>query len=189
MWGWTGNVDGYCGETSFQSSLIYYGNYASQEQVRYADGNAELIISQNDQTAANKLWLVNEEWNYNQKQPQEVAFKAWLKKNIDAGWPVTAGWYLRELNGDPDYDHIMIVVGYTLDSKGAVRYLDQLLLLLLLLLCWLLYCCRSFIFAHLKFQQHHFPPLGVHQNGECLVWWGLRSTVCITMITTSIRLC
>ncbi len=160
MWGWTGGVDGYCGETSIQSSLIYYGNYASQEQygqlyrhvsgnyhltrgtylvlsgtfcrVRYADGNAELILSVNDAKAAKALKLQYEEWNYQSKQPQKKAFTTWLKKNLDAGYPVTAGFYLKQQGGDADFDHIMIIIGYSVDNSGNVNgiyhndyYLDQ----------------------------------------------------------------
>jgi hypothetical protein len=118
MWGWFDNVDGYCGECSFQSVALYYGNYVSQEEVRYADGNEELLVAVNDETAAKALRLDYEEWNYNQKTPQSTAFLAWVKKNIDAGVPVISGWYIREKSGtgDSDYDHIMPIVGY--ESSG-----------------------------------------------------------------------
>ncbi len=62
MWGWGPNVKGYCGAESIQSAGIFFGNYFSQEQVRYADGDNELLIGVNDQTAATALSLVNQEW-------------------------------------------------------------------------------------------------------------------------------
>ncbi len=69
MWGWGAGMNGYCGETSFQSVGIYYGNWYSQERVRYADGNQELLIAVNDEKAAKNLALSYTVWNYNQKTP------------------------------------------------------------------------------------------------------------------------
>lgn len=112
MWGWGAGMNGYCGETSFQSTGIYYGNWWSQEQVRYADGNKELLIGVNDEKAAKSLLLQYTVWNYNQKTPQSTTYLAWLKKNIDAGHPVIAGWYEKQPKGDEDYDHIMPIIGY-----------------------------------------------------------------------------
>jgi len=122
MWGWSGNVDGYCGETSIQSMGLYYGNYVSQELVRYADGNSELLVGINDAKALKALKYSYEEWDFEAaRNPQEKAFKAWIKSNLDQGYPVTAGFYLKEQNGDPDYDHIMVIVGYTVDSQGNMN--------------------------------------------------------------------
>lgn len=74
MWGWGAGMNGYCGETSFQSSGIYYGNWWSQEQVRYADGNKELLIGVNDEKAAKNLHLSYTLWNYNQKTPVSQSY-------------------------------------------------------------------------------------------------------------------
>jgi hypothetical protein len=141
MWGWSGNVDGYCGETSVQSMGLYYGNYVSQELVRYADGNSELLVGINDAKALKALKYSYKEWDFESaRNPQEKAFKAWIKENLDQGvrsfdtshpfpncfnvkifshaylvvvdvvvccfsiqYPVTAGFYLKEQNGDADY--------------------------------------------------------------------------------------
>jgi len=121
MWGWFDNVDGYCGECSFQSVLLYYGNYVSQEEVRYADGNKELLVAVNDETAAKALRLDYEEWDYNQRTPQSSAYLSWVKKNIDEGIPIISGWYIRERTGtgDSDYDHIMPIVGYEISGSAV----------------------------------------------------------------------
>ena len=91
-----------------------------------------MILSVNDAKAAKALKLQYEEWNYKSKQPQKNAFTAWLKKNLDAGYPVTAGFYLKQQGGDADFDHIMIIIGYSVDNSGNVNgiyhndyYLDE----------------------------------------------------------------
>ena len=122
MWGWseTAELHGYCGETSFQSALLYYGNYVSAEHCRYADGNVELLIGENDVKAAKNLHLRYDAWNYNSKKPQGDSFVSWCKKSLNNGCPVITGFYqmYEEDEGDDDYDHIMIVVGYTVDKDG-----------------------------------------------------------------------
>jgi hypothetical protein len=59
MWGW-GLGNGYCGETSFQQALLYFGNYVSQERIRYAADNNELLIGEHDEKAAINLHLLHE---------------------------------------------------------------------------------------------------------------------------------
>jgi len=55
MWGWADGKRGYCGETSFQSHGILYGNWISQQIARnYAD-KRELIIGRNEVAAAKGL--------------------------------------------------------------------------------------------------------------------------------------
>lgn len=121
MWGWGTGLDGYCGECSFQSTALFWGNYFSQEECRYADGNSELLIAVNDETAAKALRLTYVSWNYKGKTPQENAFKKWVKDFIDQGVPVIAGFYERlNKGGDSNYDHIMPIIGYMIDSKGEI---------------------------------------------------------------------
>lgn len=78
--------------------------WSSQERVRYADGNAELLIGSNEAAAAKALLYSYDSWNYNAKTPQQTAFIAWLKSHLDAGQPVISGLYERQKKsvGDPD---------------------------------------------------------------------------------------
>jgi len=129
MWGWTGNVNGYCGETTIQMAGLYYGNYFSQEQVRYAAGNAEVIIDVNAHEAIQNLFMTFERWDINkQKQPQAQNFIKWAKAAIDNGSPVMFGGYLKQKGGDADFDHVMPILGYDADSSGKVTalYYDDL---------------------------------------------------------------
>ena len=122
MWGWGTGLSGYCGECSIQSVGLYYGNYISQELVRYSDGNEELLIGVNDEKAAKTLQYVYEEWDYNKKTPQDKSFKSWLKEQLDNNYPVISGFYerMKKGTGDEDYDHIMPIIGYTLDSNNEI---------------------------------------------------------------------
>jgi hypothetical protein len=122
---------GYCGETAFQSSLLYYGNYVSQELVRYADnkactssqkltGECQLLVGVNDVTAATNLKL-----KYTKSYgASSTTFLSWIKTSLDLGYPVTAGFYVAG-NKDPDYDHIMIIIGYetATNNTGSVTAL------------------------------------------------------------------
>eukprot|EP00808_Paulinella_micropora_P022312 g68719.t1 len=115
---------GYCGETGFQSALLYYGNYVSQEIVRNSDGpcsashkltgECQLLVGVNDVTAANNLKL-----NYNTKTSSATDFLSWIQSSITLGYPAIAGFY-AVWGTDPDYDHIMIIVGYDSTTAGTV---------------------------------------------------------------------
>ena len=55
MWGQAEGQRGYCGETSFQTSGIFFGNWISQQIARdHADG-VELLIGENEIKAAKGL--------------------------------------------------------------------------------------------------------------------------------------
>jgi hypothetical protein len=71
---------GYCGETSIQSAGLFFGNWLSEEQVRYAAGNAEVLIDVNAHTAAANLAFTFNRWDINnQPQPQANGFFQWIK--------------------------------------------------------------------------------------------------------------
>jgi hypothetical protein len=129
MWGWTGNVNGYCGETTIQMAGLYYGNWFSQEQVRYAAGNAEVIIDVNAHTAIGNLFMTFQRWDINkQKQPQGQNFLKWSAAQLDSGSPVMFGGYLKQKGGDADFDHVMPFLGYEADKSGKITamYYDDL---------------------------------------------------------------
>jgi hypothetical protein len=100
-----GDGNGYCGETSIQSAGLFYGNWISSERVRYAGGNAEILVGsdsseQNAQRAATSLRFTINHWNSDAASPQYTAFVAWVKGHIDAGHPVVGT--VMALHGDPD---------------------------------------------------------------------------------------
>jgi len=113
MWGWGPGLRGYCGETSFQSIGLYFGNYVSAEHYRNAADGKELLIAVNDEKAAKAMKYTYEEWNYNQKSPQGSNFIDWAATHIDAGHGVISGMFEQlSSGGDADYDHIMPIVAY-----------------------------------------------------------------------------
>jgi len=122
MWGWGGDLSGYCGSMSFQMAGIFHGNYISQEQTRWAGGDQEILIGTgNEVKAAKKLEYDYSEWDWRKSQtPQSKKFVEWAKDEVDQGHVVITGWYERQPKGDEDYDHIMPIVGYKTDSSGDV---------------------------------------------------------------------
>jgi hypothetical protein len=84
-----------------QSVGLYYGNYISEEQVRYAGGNREVLIDVNLHFACDKLKLSYVRWdNVNEKNPQGENFLLWSQKFLMKNVPVIGGFYLQEKNGD-----------------------------------------------------------------------------------------
>lgn len=124
---------GYCGETSFIASGLYYGQYLSQYDVRSiaspgmkqneknANGvyGAQLLLGVNDAETANRLRLEHEEWpTANFKDSKE--FMHWVKNHVLQGHPVIIGVFNNfnllgeqsSLPGDHEYDHIVPVLGF-----------------------------------------------------------------------------
>ncbi len=117
MWGWILGKRGYCGEASFQSHGIFYGNWITQEIVRNSADRHELLIGNNDVKAANELKFKYENFpSRGAKEGQQ--FVDWTSTQIDKGNVVVAGF------GDKwpaeDYKHIMPIVGYKKDSAGKI---------------------------------------------------------------------
>lgn len=125
---WNSNF-GYCGEVSFIEAGLFYGQYVSQYEARaiaspgksQANANAQLLLGGNDTAAAARMRLTYT------KPPVAArtsahAFLAWTKGNVMTGTPVTIGVFTNEYKfynksnpnqGDPDYDHIVTVTGFT----------------------------------------------------------------------------
>eukprot|EP00759_Apiculatamorpha_spiralis_P025473 PhF_6_TR28680/c0_g1_i1/m.42150 len=123
MWGWyddtLANTRGYCGETSFQSHGIYYGNWISSELMRQKGDNYELLIGTTDvKTAINASFTYDVFDNSGSSGTQINRVKPWIANHIEAGHIIVGGWMEFKLNGQSDYDHIMPVVGYRKDSAG-----------------------------------------------------------------------
>jgi hypothetical protein len=102
---------------SIQSAGIFYGNWISQEHVRYAAaggnstaGDQQVLVAVNDQTALNWLSLLPNEWDYTQPEPQIASYFSWVQSNILAGNPVIGTVYERKANAtaDPDYGTVYV---------------------------------------------------------------------------------
>ncbi len=123
---WEANY-GYCGEVAMISAGLYYGQYASQYDVRaIASRNidqtredSQLLLSANDLHAAARMRLKAVAWK-EADEPDARDFLTWVKKNVLAGHPVIIGIYYNfktfennagPLAGDEDYDHIVPVTG------------------------------------------------------------------------------
>ena len=123
---WNAN-NGYCGETSFVSAGLYYGQYISQYDARkLASRNApqnlessQLLLGVNDVAAATAMHLTATAFN-TATQTDTPSFLKWVKSKVAAGYPVAIGVYTNESRfygstnpnaGDPEYDHIVTVTG------------------------------------------------------------------------------
>lgn len=128
---WNAN-SGYCGETSFISAGLFYGQYCSQFEARsiaspgvpQSKSDSQLLLGVNDVSTAAAMRLTAIPWNTTQ-QTGTREFLAWTKSQLLAGYPVIIGVFTNEyrfygtLNpnaGDPDYDHIVPVVAMGSDK-------------------------------------------------------------------------
>lgn len=125
---WNANF-GYCGEVSFISAGLYYGQYISQYDARaIASKNArqnlessQLLLGVNDVATAKSMHLNATAFD-TAKNPSSTKFLTWVKSNVNAGYPVVIGVFMNHsrfygttnLNaGDTEYDHIVTVTGIT----------------------------------------------------------------------------
>lgn len=121
---WNANF-GYCGETSFISAGLYYGQWASQYDVRAiaSDGipqnrqRSQLLLGGNAERAARVMHLEMVKWSGVSASP--LSFLGWVAQNVARHRPVIVGVYTNEYRfygktnpqaGDPSYDHIVPVV-------------------------------------------------------------------------------
>jgi hypothetical protein len=120
---WDGN-NGYCGEVAMISAGLYYGQYLSQYDVRLlasgsdgieGDQSQQLLLGEkNVVTAAEALRLKFETLTSQDSR----SFMQWVKHRVASGYPVIIG-VLNNVNklgenppGDPEYDHIVPVIGF-----------------------------------------------------------------------------
>ena len=142
---WDANY-GYCGEVSFISAGLNYGQYISQYDARaLASKNAgqrlessQLLLGVNDVAAAKAMHLTATAFNTTQ-QPTSTAFLTWVKSNVTAGYPVVIGVFMNQNRfygttnlyaGDTEYDHIVAVTGMTSTrplTGTATYYADDVL--------------------------------------------------------------
>jgi hypothetical protein len=137
---WYANA-GYCGEVAFASAGLYYGQYASQYAVRWAANRGlptpaaqtsahELLIGENDLRAAATMGLRAVDWR-SARKPDADDFLTWMKGYVIRGAPVIVGVFNNEcllesicgkFAGDPDYDHIVPVIGIASYHPPAATY-------------------------------------------------------------------
>ena len=124
QWGRTDDVPGFCGETSFQMHGIFWGNWISTEYVYRGAGSLELLIGDdtrnNDVLAAAKLKFLYEVYNLKTKGGH-AAFASWVKTHIDMGHLVVFGGYELKEKGKDEYDHIMPIIGYRVDTASPKK--------------------------------------------------------------------
>jgi hypothetical protein len=122
---WNANY-GYCGEVSFISAGLYYGQYLSQYDARALASpgvpqnraTSQLLLGVNDVGAAKAMHLTFTRWNWKADRSAR-AFLAWLAGEVVEGHPVVIGVYNNEYRiygkknpnaGQAEYDHIVPVV-------------------------------------------------------------------------------
>jgi len=122
---WNAN-SGYCGETSFISAGLRFGQYCSQytarsiasPRVNQTDPSSQLLLGVNDTAAAASMRLKASEYP-NQSQSSTRDFLRWVKSRTLSGNVVIIGvfnngilleeWTGRD-DGDSEYDHIVPVL-------------------------------------------------------------------------------
>lgn len=137
---------GYCGETSFICAGMSFGQYCSQYTARslaspqaehQSDSGSQLLLGRNDVTAADAMRLRASEFDHAAQQDTQE-FIAWTKRCLLAGYVPIIGvfnngiildeWHGSD-EGDPDYDHIVPVLGWASDAPldmndGSYRWDD-----------------------------------------------------------------
>lgn len=137
---WNANF-GYCGEVSFISAGLYYGQYLSQYTARSIASNStpqnkpasQLLLGVNDTYAAEQMHLNAIAWGGG-SQTSTHEFLVWIKNHVAQKQPVIIGVYTNEYlfynntnknGGDPDYDHIVPVIAvsssHSLPNKNYYR--------------------------------------------------------------------
>src|SRR5579862_7075760 len=99
---WNENF-GYCGEVSFISAGLYYGQYLSQYDARAIasknrpqyESKSQLLVGVNDSYAAAQMHLTYAEWTTS-SETSTNQFLAWVKSKVIAGYPVAIGIYTNE---------------------------------------------------------------------------------------------
>lgn len=126
---WNANF-GYCGETSFISAGMHFGQYTSQWTARslaspgdpQTNKASQLLLGVNDLTAASNMRLDAIAFD-RQRQQSTAQYLSWVKSMVLRGHPVIMGVYLNmtasgdPLPGDLDYDHIVPVLGIASQAR------------------------------------------------------------------------
>jgi hypothetical protein len=129
---WEHNA-GYCGEVSLISAGLYYGQYLSQYDVREIicgkgkQKNCEMLLGDNASAGAESLRLKHEK----KTTKNSKDFLKWVKNHVLQGHPVIIGVMNNEnllygktnpSAGQPDYDHIVPVIGIGSNEPFSTDY-------------------------------------------------------------------
>lgn len=120
---WNANY-GYCGEVSFISAGMYYGQYTSQWTARslaspgtpQTEEESQLLIGVNDVEAAERMRLEVVPFD-SESQRSTRSYLTWVKSMVLRGYPVTIGVLVNmsefedDSAGSSEYDHIVPVIG------------------------------------------------------------------------------
>lgn len=132
---WNANY-GYCGEVSFISAGMYYGQYTSQWTARslaspgisQTKEESQLLVGVNDVAAAEQMRLQAVPFD-SESQRSTRAYLSWVKSMVLSGYPVVIGVLVNmsesddESAGQPDYDHIVPVTG--IRSRSPLSVADR----------------------------------------------------------------
>jgi hypothetical protein len=125
---WNENF-GYCGETSYITAGLYFGQYLSQFHARalasphieQSSSASQLLLGpgnqnkNNDITAANAMQLTWDRYSFT-SETSTTDFLSWVKRMIAYGFPVAIGVLMNTSifdvpDPDSEYDHIVPVYG------------------------------------------------------------------------------
>lgn len=132
---WNANF-GYCGETSFISAGMHFGQYTSQWTARslaspgvaQTEEESQLLLGVNDMDAARMMKLQAVAFD-SESQDSTPAYLTWVKSMVLRGYPVIIGVFLNmtasdgQLPGSSEYDHIVPVLG--IGSKSRLSSDDR----------------------------------------------------------------
>lgn len=110
---------GYCGEVSLQTLMLRHGAWIPQEVARLA-GGGELLLGVNYKVAMGKLKIAYTTFT----GTGYAAFFGWAKQRLARGEGVVTVAFYRGAT-DPDYDHIMPVVGVETASLNGTYAPDD----------------------------------------------------------------
>ena len=129
---WNANF-GYCGEVSFISAGMHYGQYTSQWTARslaspgtpQTQEESQLLIGVNDVAAAERMRLQAVPFD-SESQRSTRSYLTWVKSMVLRGYPVIIGVLMNmsdtgdESAGSSEYDHIVPVTGIRSRSPLSV---------------------------------------------------------------------
>lgn len=123
------NRYGYCGECCIQQSALYYGAYISQYRAREIIDPTQwqdVWVPENSGPVFDALRLNYEAWDSSRPKPQYMAYFAWIKGHLQQGHPVIFDVFVQG-ESDPDYDHIMLAIGFTSPDSTVYHATDRLI--------------------------------------------------------------
>ncbi len=108
--------EGWCGETSIQMALGYYGKQVSQQAINLAGKPKQPDLWEDDiNVALDALGVKYAAWDENDWDVD--GFLTWITTQLEAGYPVLLGVKIYpDENPDWEVDHFVLVVGCDKDS-------------------------------------------------------------------------